>query len=71
MNIDEIMHNVDQVLTDKGMVKDYPDQNVRQMLYHLYIAIDTYRYMSTADKNKAGYWIGTGFSRAPIRSGTS
>ena len=56
MNIDEIMHNVDQVLTDKGMVKDYPDQNVRQMLYHLYIAIDTYRYMSTADKNKAGYW---------------
>ena len=56
MNIDEIKHNVDQVLTDKGMVKDYPDQNVRQMLYHLYVAIDTYRYMSTADKNKAGYW---------------
>ena len=56
MQIDEIMYNVDQVLTDKGMVKDYPDQNVRQMLYHLYIAIDTYRYMSTADKNKAGYW---------------
>ena len=59
MNIDEIMHNVDQVLTDKGMVKDYPDQNVRQMLYHLYIAIDTYRYMSTADKNKAGFWYRT------------
>ena len=56
MNIDEIKYNVDQVLADKGMVKDYPDLNVRQMLYHLYIAIDTYRYMSTADKNKAGYW---------------
>ena len=56
MNIEEIKRNVDQVLTDKGMVKDYQDQAVRQLLYHLYIAIDIYRYMSTAEKNKSGYW---------------
>ena len=56
MNIEEMKNNVDQVLTDKGMVKDYQDQAVRQLLYHLYIAIDIYRYMSTAEKNKSGYW---------------
>ena len=51
-----IERNVDQVLADKGLVKDYKDQTVRLLLYHLYTAIDIYRYMSTADKNKAGYW---------------
>ena len=56
MNIEELKNNVDQVLTDRGMVKDYQDQTVRHLLYHLYIAIDIYRYMSTAEKNKAGYW---------------
>ena len=32
MNIEEMKNNVDQVLTDKGMVKDYQDQAVRQLL---------------------------------------
>ena len=38
-----IERNVDQVLADKGLVKDYKDQAVRLLLYHLYTAIDIYR----------------------------
>jgi hypothetical protein len=32
------------------------EQAVRLMLFHLCIAIDIYRHMTQAEKNKAGYW---------------
>jgi hypothetical protein len=51
-----IERNVDQVLADKGLVKDYKDQTVRLLLYHLYTAIDIYRYMTQTEKDEAGRW---------------
>ncbi len=51
-----IENNVERMLNDRGLGKDHQDQAVRQLLYHLYIAIDIYRYMTQTEKNKAGYW---------------
>lgn len=48
--------NVDNLLNDRGLTKDCKDQAVRQMFYHLFVAIDIYRYMNVAEKNTAGYW---------------
>ena len=56
MNFEEIKCNVDHVLSDRGLTVDYKEQAVRQLLYHLYIAIDIYRYMTFSEKNKAGFW---------------
>ena len=51
-----IKNNADQVLANKGLVKGCEDETVRQFLHHLYVAIDMYRYMNDAERNKAGYW---------------
>ena len=51
MNFEEIKCNVDHVLSDRGLTVDYKEQAVRQLLYHLYIAIDIYRYMTFSEKN--------------------
>ena len=59
MNFEEIKCNVDHVLSDRGLTVDYKEQAVRQLLYHLYIAIDIYRYMTFSEKNKAGFWYRT------------
>ena len=56
MNIDDIKDNIGHLLADKGLTTDYKEQAVRLMLYHLYVAIDTYRYMTQAEKNEAGRW---------------
>ena len=56
MKTEEIVNNVDSLLTDRGLVKEYKEQAVRLLLYHLYVAIDIYRYMTVAERNKAGYW---------------
>ena len=55
-NIEETMNNVDRILSDRGLSGEYKEQAVRLLLYHLYIALDIYRYMTFAEKNKAGYW---------------
>ena len=55
-NIEETMNNVDRILSDRGLSGEYKEQSVRLLLYHLYIALDIYRYMTFAEKNKAGYW---------------
>ena len=55
--MEEIKKRVDNMLVDRGLVKDYPDQTVRELLYHLFVAIDIYRYMTIAEKNKSGYWF--------------
>ena len=57
MNIEETKHKVDHLLSDRGLVKEHKEQAVRQLLYHLYVAIDIYRYMTFAEKSKAGYWF--------------
>ena len=57
MNIEETMNKVDNLLTDRGLTKEYEKPAVRQMLLHLYSAIDIYRYMKQAEKNDAGYWF--------------
>ena len=56
MNIDDIKDNIGHLLADKGLTTDYKEQAVRLMLYHLYVDIDTYRYMTQAEKNEAGRW---------------
>ena len=56
-NIEETMNKVDNLLTDRGLTKEYEKPAVRQMLLHLYSAIDIYRYMKQAEKNDAGYWF--------------
>ena len=59
MNLEEIKCNIDHLLADRGLTKEYKEQAVRLLLYHLYIAIDIYRYMSFSEKNIAGYWYRT------------
>ena len=59
MNIDEMKCNVDHLLADRGLTTDYQDQTVRLLLYHLYVAMDIYRYMTFSEKNKAGFWYRT------------
>ena len=56
MNIAETKNKVDSVLADRGLVRECKEQAVRLLLYHLYIAIDIYRFMTFAEKAKAGYW---------------
>jgi hypothetical protein len=56
MNTEEIRNKVDILLADKGLTKDGEEQAVRQLLFHLYTAIDTYRYMTQAEKDAAGRW---------------
>ena len=51
MNIDEMKCNVDHLLADRGLTTDYQDQTVRLLLYHLYVAMDIYRYMTFSEKN--------------------
>ena len=57
MNIEETMNKVDNLLTDRGLTKEYEKPAVRLMLLHLYSAIDIYRYMKQAEKNDAGFWF--------------
>jgi len=58
-NTEEIRNKVDILLADKGLTKDGEEQAVRQLLFHLYTAIDTYRYMTQAEKDAAGRWYRT------------
>jgi hypothetical protein len=59
MNTEEIQNKVDILLDDKGLTKGGEEQAVRQLLFHLYTAIDTYRYMTQAEKDAAGRWYRT------------
>ena len=59
MNMEEIQNKVDILLADKGLTKDGEEQAVHQLLFHLYTAIDTYRYMTQAEKDAAGRWYRT------------
>ena len=56
MQVEIIEQFVDRQLVDAGIGRDFEEQAVRQMLFHLCIAIDIYRHMTQAEKNKAGYW---------------
>ena len=56
MNIEETRNKVDNLLSDRGLSEDGREQAVRLLLYHLFVAIDIYRFMTIAEKNKAGYW---------------
>jgi hypothetical protein len=55
--IHEIEKKVDNLLTDRGMTEDRNEPTVRQLLHHIFVALDIYRYMTVAEKNKAGYWF--------------
>ena len=59
MNIEEMKCNVDHLLADRGLTTDYQEPSVRLLLYHLYVAMDIYRYMTFSEKNKAGFWYRT------------
>ena len=55
-NLEETKNKVDCLLADGGLTTEYREQSVRQLLRHLYVAIDIYRYMSVAERNMSGYW---------------
>jgi hypothetical protein len=59
MNIEEMKCNVSHLLADRGLTTDYQEPSVRLLLYHLYVAMDIYRYMTFSEKNKAGFWYRT------------
>ena len=59
MNIDEMKRSIGHLLDDRGLTTDYKEPSVRLLLYHLYVAMDIYRYMTSSEKNKAGYWYRT------------
>ena len=59
INMEEIQNKVDILIADKGLTKDGEEQAVHQLLFHLYTAIDTYRYMTQAEKDAAGRWYRT------------
>jgi hypothetical protein len=59
MNIDEIKCNISHLLEDRGLTREYKEQAVRLLLYHLYVAMDIYRYMTLSEKNKTGFWYRT------------
>ena len=59
MNIEETRNKIDNLLMDRGLAEDGEEQAVRLLLYHLYIAIDIYRYMTGAERLRAGYWYRT------------
>ena len=59
MNIEETRNKIDNLLMDRGLTEDGEEQAVRLLLYHLYIAIDIYRYMTGAERLRAGYWYRT------------
>ena len=54
--IEETMNKVDFLLQDRGLGGEYQEQAVRQLLYHLFVAVDIYKYMTVAERNKAGWW---------------
>ena len=56
MQIEIIEQFVDRKLVDVGIKSDFEEQAVRLLLFHLCIAIDIYRHMTQAERNKAGYW---------------
>ena len=56
MQVEIIEQFVDRQLVDAGLKSDLEEQAVRLLLFHLCIAIDIYRHMTQAEKNKAGYW---------------
>ena len=59
MNIDEMKRSIGHLLDDRGLTTDYKEPSVRLLLYHLYVAMDIYRYMTLSEKNKAGFWYRT------------
>ena len=64
MNIEETKNTVNNQLIDNGLKEDYKEPAVRHMLFHLCIAIDIYRHMTTAERFKAGYWYRNNFQNS-------
>ena len=46
---------VDRQLVDAGLNKDYEEQAVRLLLFHLFCAVRYYRDMTYREKNRAGF----------------
>lgn len=61
MNIEETTKKVDLLLQDRGLTSEYQEQAVRQLLYHLFVAIEIYKFMTVAERNKSGWWYRTYF----------
>ena len=64
MNIEETKNTVNNQLVENGLKEDYKEPAVRHMLFHLCVAIDIYRHMTTAERFKAGYWYRNNFQNS-------
>ena len=69
MNIEETTKKVDLLLQDRGLTSEYQEQAVRQLLYHLFVAIEIYKFMTVAERNKSGWWYRTYFKNIFSLSG--
>jgi hypothetical protein len=56
MKIELIEANVDQTLELRGLVKEGNEQQVRLLLYHLYVSVSIWNLMSFADKMNTLKW---------------
>ena len=56
MKIELIEANVDQTLELRGLVKEGNEQQVRLLLYHLYVSVSIWNLMSFADKMNTQKW---------------
>ena len=61
MQTEIIEQTVDRQLADVGIKRDFEEQAVRLMFFHLFCAIRYYRDMTYAEKNKAGFLYRTKF----------
>lgn len=55
-SIEDTTKKVDLLLQDRGLTSEYQEQAVRQLLYHLFVAIEIYKFMTVAERNKCGWW---------------
>ena len=60
-SIEDTTKKVDLLLQDRGLTSEYQEQAVRQLLYHLFVAIEIYKFMTVAERNKSGWWYRTYF----------
>ena len=56
MKIELIEANVDQTLELRGLVKEGNEQQVRLLLYHLYVSVSIWKLMSFDERFKALRW---------------
>ena len=56
MNTEQDFSGIERLLTDAGVCKSPNDKEIHQLLFYLFVAVNTYRLMTLSDRNRAGWW---------------